>query len=282
MRIDETELLRHICIQKSLNGVSFASSNACDVLGEMLNPALLQAALKVKNLQIIQDLIKTKSDLNAFSMHGYTPLMMAAMTGCVQGVHALLSAGVDLNICNKKGQTALWLAASNGYSDAVKILAKAGADLDLSDKKEGKTPLMVAAEFGHLPVISELVKSGVDVNRVSPYGQTALSYAIVGFSRDVKILRNLIKFGADIHHEPKAGERVFALKPLVLATLHRNKDAVKELMKHGASGVESALDFAQARGEQDLIDLLSEKKSPRLVKRKKASLDVQDLGRMRD
>ena len=116
--------MRNIYIQKSLSEVSILSSCSGDVLGEMLNPALLQAALKVKNAQVVQDMIKHKADLNAFSMHGYTPLMMASMSGCAQSVSSLIAAGVDVNLTNKKGQSALWLAASNGHADVVKILAK--------------------------------------------------------------------------------------------------------------------------------------------------------------
>lgn len=270
MRVDEAELLRNIYIQKSLSEVSILSSCSGDVLGEMLNPALLQAALKVKNAQVVQDMIKHKADLNAFSMHGYTPLMMASMSGCAQSVSSLIAAGVDVNLTNKKGQSALWLAASNGHADVVKILAKSGADLNMEDKKDGKTPLMVASEFGHLSVVSALIKAGVDVNKVSPYGQTALSYGIVGLSRDVKILKRLVVAGADIHQEPQSdNSRVHALKPLVLAVLHRNRAAVKFLLSLGASGREDALRFAKGRDDQETLLLFEAKKSPQLVKKQK-------------
>ena len=270
MRVDEAELLRNIYIQKSLSEVTMLSSCSGDVLGEMLNPALLQAALKVKNAQVIQDMIKHKADLNAFSMHGYTPLMMAAMSGCTQSVSSLISAGVDVNLINKKGQSALWLAASNGHADVVKVLAKSGADLNLEDKKDGKTPLMVASELGHLQVISALIKVGADVNKVSPYGQTALSYGIVGLSRDVKILKRLVAAGADICQEPQSdNKRIHALKPLVLAVLHRNRPAVKFLLSVGASGSEDALRFARGRDDQETLLLFEPKKAPQLVKKQK-------------
>ena len=268
MRISEAELLRNIYIQKSLSEVSMLSVCSGDGLGDMLNPSLLQAALKVKNAQVIQDMIKHKADLNSFSMHGYTPLMMASMSGCAQSVSALISAGVDVNLTNKKGQSALWWAACNGHADVVKVLAKAGADLNLPDKKDGKTPLMVASEFGHLQVISALVKAGADVNKVSPYGQTALSYGIVGLSRDIKILKRLVVAGADIQQSPKSDNaRVHALKPLVLAVLHHNKAAVKFLLSAGALGREDALRFAKGRDDKEMIQLFEKQNAPRFIKK---------------
>ena len=273
MRVDEVELLRRICIQKSLSEESVMPVCSGDVLAEMLNPSLLQAALKVKNAQVIQEMIKHKSDLNAFSMNGYTPLMMASVSGCVQGVKDLILAGVDLNLTNKKGQTALWLASSVGHADVVKILSKAGADLNLPEKRDGKTPLMVASEFGHLQVISELVRAGVDVNKVSPHAQTALSYGIVGISRDVKILKKLVASGADIHAEPKENNgRVCALRPLVLAVVHRNRDAVKFLLSKGAAGRDDALKFAIDREDRETIKLFEKKICTQCVKRQKIVL----------
>ncbi|MBQ8250581.1 MAG: ankyrin repeat domain-containing protein [Alphaproteobacteria bacterium] len=270
MRVDEAEMLRCICIQKSLGKASLMSAYSSDLMGELFNPALLQAALKVKNMQAIQEMIRHKSDLNAFSMHGYTPLMMAAMSGCTQGVKDLVLAGADVDLMNKKGQTALWLAASNGYADIVKMLSNAGADLNVSEKKEGKTPLMVASEFGHLQVVSTLIKLGADVNKVSPFAQTALSYGIVGISRDVKILKRLVAAGANICEEPQSeNKRICALKPLILAVVHHNKDAVKFLLSEGASGQDEALKFALSRKDGEMIDLFEKAKSPKFIKKNK-------------
>ncbi len=262
MNRDEYAVLHGVEDSTLLNkGMFFDCSG--DMMGELLNPALLQAALKVRIFQTIQELIKHKTDLNQISVHGYSPLMSASMLGCTQGVKALIASGAEIDLVNKKGQTALWLAASNGQVEVVKMLAKAGAELDLAEKKDGKTPLMIASEYGHLPVVSALIKVGADVNYVSPYGQTALSYAIIGFSRDVKIVKKLVESGADIQNEPKGDNHVYALKPLVLAVLHHNVPALKFLLQAGAGGKETALNFANSRGQNDMVALLTDEVSPK-------------------
>lgn len=255
MNRDEYAILRDVGDKALLNKSIFFDCSG-DMMGELLNPALLQAALKVRIFQTIQELIKHKTNLNQISVHGYSPLMSASMLGCTQGVKALIASGAEVDLVNKKGQTALWLAASNGQVEVVRMLAKAGAELDLAEKKDGKTPLMIASEYGHLSVVSALIRAGADVNHVSPYGQTALSYAIIGFSRDVKIVKKLVESGADIQNDPKGSDRVYALKPLVLAVLHHNTPALKFLLQVGAGGKETALNFANNRGQNDMVKLL--------------------------
>lgn len=67
---------------------------------------------------IHQGLIKT----NALDNTGWTPLMYAAKTGCVQMVSDLLAKGADPDRQNPKGRTALELAASEGFVEIVKLL----------------------------------------------------------------------------------------------------------------------------------------------------------------
>ena len=46
-------------------------------------------------------------------------------------------------------------------------------------------------------MIKELLKRGSDVNRVGPYGHTALVTAITNSERTVEVVRLLLKAGAD-------------------------------------------------------------------------------------
>ena len=59
------------------------------------------------------------------------------------------------------------------------------------DENEKQTPLMLAADFGYLDTVKALLKAGADVNFVSPYGQTALSYALIGRSRSLEVLKKM-------------------------------------------------------------------------------------------
>ena len=242
----ESELCFDVNTQKLLNGG--------------LSPAVFHQLVKDRNLKIIRLMIKNKADLNAKGSYGYTPLMVAALTGNIEGVKLLVEAGAGVDKSQKDGQTPLWLAALNGHSDIVSFLAKKGANLNVVDENEKQTPLMLAADFGYLDTVKALLKAGADVNFVSPYGQTALSYALIGRSRSLEVLKKIVNAGADIHTAPQSdNKRLYTLQPLVMAVLHRNEVGVKYLLSKGASGVDSALRFAKLKANETLEKILINK-----------------------
>ena len=234
--------------------------NTHKMLNGGLNPAVFHQLVKDRNLKIIRSLIKNKSDLNREGAYGYTPLMIASLTGNIEGVKLLIEAGAGVDISQKEGQTPLWLAALNGYSDIVSFLAKKGANLNVMDKDNKQTPLMVAADFGYLDTVRALLKAGADVNFVSDYGQTALSYALIGRSRSLDVLKKIVSAGADIHSAPQSSNpRIYTLPPLVLALLHKNEKGFKYLLKKGAQGEDIALRFAVSRSNKEFENMLKKK-----------------------
>jgi ankyrin repeat protein len=231
--------------------------NTHKMLNGGVNPAVFHQLVKDRNLQIIRSMIKNKADLNQKGVYGYTPLMIASLTGNLEGVKLLIGAGAEVDVAQKDGQTALWLAAFNGGSEIVSYLAKEGADLNKFDNQKKQTPLMIASDFGYLDTVRALIKAGADVNFVSPYGQTALSYALIGRSRNIDIVKKLVHSGADIHSCPKSdNERVHTLPPLVLSVLHRNPQGVKFLLSKGADGLDMALRFAELKLDVEMQKLL--------------------------
>ena len=105
------------------------------------------------------------SDGGNYSRGGYTALGLAASTGSVEVVQALLDANVQrsanpssaVNATQPGGNTPLTLASAKGRSDVVRLLLAAKADVSVADSN-GKTALMLALENNHAEV-AELLRS---------------------------------------------------------------------------------------------------------------------------
>ncbi|XP_071516483.1 transient receptor potential channel pyrexia-like [Panulirus ornatus] len=158
-----------------------------------------------------------------------TPLMLAARSGCVGGVQALIASGMNVNAgINTSGDTALHhavraaapdcvqvlinsgailnptllysetslhIAVCEGLSDIVDILLAAGADVKASRGNSKMTALHIAAQEGMCSVAHQLLKAGANPNRENLRGQTPLHLAAKSQSSDTVQL--LLSFGAD-------------------------------------------------------------------------------------
>jgi serine/threonine-protein phosphatase 6 regulatory ankyrin repeat subunit B len=101
----------------------------------------------------------------SYGRGGYTALGLAASTGSVEVVQALLDANVQraantswaVNAKQPGANTPLTIASSKGRSDIVRLLLAAKADVSAADDN-GKTALMLALENNHAEV-AELLRS---------------------------------------------------------------------------------------------------------------------------
>jgi ankyrin repeat protein len=67
------------------------------------------------------------ADVNAKTVDGVTPLMMASSAGQREVVRQLLDAKVDVNAKADNGGTALMAASENGHREVVRLLRIGGA-----------------------------------------------------------------------------------------------------------------------------------------------------------
>ncbi|XP_050050161.1 ankyrin repeat and SAM domain-containing protein 6-like isoform X1 [Dermacentor andersoni] len=96
------------------------------------------------------------------------------------------------NWCHlKKGTTPLMHAAILGCMDAVTLLVKNNADLEMQDYSAGWTVLMHAVYHGHVNIVRYLISSGADVCVEAFNGATALDIACYHENGDAKIIRML-------------------------------------------------------------------------------------------
>ena len=142
-------------------------------------------------IQIVQLLLDTGSDVNIKTEFGQTPLHLAQGVGgwqaCWQGaegtqfrmpagqrdlvVRNLLDAGALVDALTKFGDTPLHFGAASGNEVRVQMLLDAGADIAQTDN-EGSTPLHLGAQYGRCSVVRLLLHKGADLNTRNGRGET--------------------------------------------------------------------------------------------------------------
>lgn len=79
---------------------------------------------------------------------GYTPLMLSAMKGHLEGVNYFLMLNADIHVRDNHGNSVLMAAVFHGHYSVVKLLLEHGADPDVINYKK-QTAILFARTFGH-------------------------------------------------------------------------------------------------------------------------------------
>jgi ankyrin repeat protein len=263
--------------------------------------------------------------------HGDTPLQLASRNGHLNAVHILMEAGAKLDLTNDDGHTPLYAAVSQRhaltaeaimekaelkmkFADVTAVLveaAKAGftdiirlsldkqlvtAEKLKSEDSNGRTLFHDASERGRTSTMSLLLDHGVDIEKASDDGETALTLAAMAGKPDaVRLLidhlelshwhkdgvRLLFRLASSKNIETSVGhanvvrhllEKKNAIDPdkhdehhntaLIRATVTGNILIAEALLECGANpslkdGVEDGpLFVAAAHGRLDIIKLL--------------------------
>jgi len=89
-------------------------------------------------------LLKAGADVNApAAKGGYSPLMLAAISGSGAMASSLIGHGAKVNAVNPGGLTALMIAAANNNAGVAQVLLKSGADVN-ARTEDGRTALAIA------------------------------------------------------------------------------------------------------------------------------------------
>ncbi|CAG7916515.1 unnamed protein product [Penicillium olsonii] len=178
------------------NALFFASRKGCkdllpivlqvvtDVDCRMFDQTSLQAAAEEGHLEVVEQLLAAKADVNAPARkrNGLTALQAAAEGGHLEIVEKLLASKADVNAPpgSYNGRTVLQAVAAKGNLEVVERLLAASADVNApAGEYNGRTALQAAAEKGHLEVVERLLAASADVNApAGEYnGRTALQAA---------------------------------------------------------------------------------------------------------
>lgn len=168
----------------------------------------------------------------AASARADTPLHLAARTGDLAQVAALLAEGADPHLLNRGGHGALGVAANAGRTEVVALLLAAGArpdvhgptsaspvqlavpypaivamllkaGADAADPAGLSDAMMAAAMHGYADSMALLLAVGAPVNTVRPRSGTALSLASEGGY--LEIVEQLLAAGADLEPVDREG-----------------------------------------------------------------------------
>jgi len=222
----------------------------------------LGAAIKVNNVDIVQELLRLGANPNAREPQysNDSLLMIASQKGNKAIIDALLKSGANINeYYGYPGfpTSALSCAVRNKHFDAVKALLAAGADPNLGYIKEKTydTILLMAIKNGLVDIAAALLEGKANPNAELLYSErTYLMDAID--SNSLPIIKMLLQHGANInaynmHHYTALSRAVDSNK----------EDAVKLLIENGAD-VNASLPFNRTT----LDYAYSFKRSPNIIK----------------
>ncbi|EGF91478.1 ankyrin repeat family protein [Asticcacaulis biprosthecium C19] len=173
------------------------------------------------HLEVIDHLLAAGADPEARDEDGWTPLISTSVNGNLIVFQHLLQRGANPNAGEGNVLRQLIFDGNEGLLDR---LLEAGIQLDLAHGDEALLPLGLAAYNGFLHGVKSLLERGVDIEGVNVDGETALLMAAC--KCEYEVVAYLLSRGANPHHNDHYGN--------------------------------TALGWAQRRGDARLIELLSE------------------------
>ncbi|XP_048238818.1 uncharacterized protein LOC124122865 isoform X1 [Haliotis rufescens] len=153
-------------------------SNQADLtLVDTDGDSLLHLACHVGNTALVQHVL-SPSNINSRGMHGWTPVMVAAVSGHESVFDLLVSNQADLTLVDTSGDSLLHLACRGGNTAIVQHVLSPS---NINSRGENRwTPVMVAAVSGHESVFDLLVSNQADLTLVDTYGDSLLHHACQG------------------------------------------------------------------------------------------------------
>ncbi|XP_047381822.1 ankyrin repeat and SAM domain-containing protein 6 isoform X2 [Sciurus carolinensis] len=201
---------------------------------ELLDITALMAAIQHGHEAVARLLMEWGADPNqAARTVGWSPLMLAALTGRLGLAQQLVEKGANADHLSVLEKTAFEVALDRKHRELADYLdplttvrpktgnfqlVKEIADEDPNHVNlvngDGATPLMLAAVMGQLPLVQLLVERHADVDKQdSVHGWTALMQAT--YHGNKEIVKYLLNQGADVTLRAKNGYTAFDLVMLL-------------------------------------------------------------------
>jgi ankyrin repeat protein len=141
--------------------------------------AHIHRAARLGNSQEVLASLAQGENVDAVSIHHFTPLMLAAREGHLRTVTLLLDKGANVNLAHPNGRTALHLASSAGHEKIVQALLLGGANINIVSKR-GDSPAIEAAHFNRIGGIEILRSYQADMSHCDKQGRTADDWLSLG------------------------------------------------------------------------------------------------------
>lgn len=237
-----------------MGGIGAAGAPPASATSANSTTVAAAAAGKPLALQLPQSNAAAQAAAGPRDEEGNTKLHLAARSGDVRGVAALLADGADVNVRNSQQQTPLHLAAEAGKIETVEQLTQCRACMWHALDQDSQTPLVAAvhagclevvallgaershmhykvqwaAQHGHLQVLKELLDVGAPVDLTCEAGWTPLHRAC--FSGHAAVAQELVVARkANMLAAKKDGRT-----PILLAAQGGNADIVRLLLENAS------------------------------------------------
>ena len=159
-----------------------------------------------------------------------SPLCDAVAGGDVDVIRDLLTSKSSVNQLNAAYDTPLHIAAQHGNCDVTRLLLTAGADVNQGARFMHGTPLFAAAAHGHHEVAKALIEAKASVNQINAAGNAPLHTAVVKAGAEfLSTVEALLDARALVNQPDKDGRT-----PLMLAASKGNMDVYRPLLGAGA------------------------------------------------
>ncbi|KHN76904.1 Ankyrin repeat, PH and SEC7 domain containing protein secG [Toxocara canis] len=190
-------------------------------------------------------------------------LHYAAETADAETFKRILELDPSLIDCqDHNGYTPLLIAAMSGNTSAAEILLERGAQINHIDKDK-HSPVHWAVVCGQFDTLALLLRKGANVNASDNQGAQPLHYATISEDipqeRNEAILHILLKNGASVN-----GKDIDERTPILWAASNGNTEAMMSLIQAGGDRYAidrdqlNALHCAASHGHEHMLELLIE------------------------
>ncbi|KAL8657095.1 MAG: hypothetical protein Q9226_002270 [Calogaya cf. arnoldii] len=170
----------------------------------------------------------TTAYVNATDSSGNTPLAWASARGDHRSVVMLLDHGASLVLANDLDAQPIHLAAQTGNIATIRALVKAGADVNTIVRRTQMTPIHYAAEYqDNSEQILGLADLGAHIDGRDYMSWTPLHWA--SWRGHLSSLKALLQCGADVNSSTMDGNA-----SIMLAVANNSYECVQELIEAGA------------------------------------------------
>jgi len=215
---------------------------------------LLNIAIQLGEIQVINQLISQGPNLAATDPEGNSALLVAARKGDVDRLRQLLGRGADPNAVNDNNETALYLAVDSKCLQCARLLIDNQADPSI-ETRTGVTPLEVAIRTSQADVARLLLAAGGD------YAGIHRVLVLVVQKKLDKLASELVERDSRLDAADASGRSVLwhsADLGLEMTTVKIVNSGKVDLDKQDKNG-RSAISQAVAKGHFKIVRMLAEK-----------------------
>ena len=202
-----------------------------------LDHALILAA-DSGNIERVNALLNLGADPEATTPSGISALMYASQNGHLAVVEGLLGRGANPNAVPPNGSSALHAAVQSNHADVVELLIAHGAEVNKYNN-QGVVPLHIASAYGFPYLVELLIYHGADVMARDRQGNTPL-HASVYAGAQVST-RILLSHWANVDDSDDYG-----FTPLMVAAQFNDTTLTRLLLENGANAELKNLNGANA------------------------------------